>query len=81
MDPEILERIQALNPRKTIKKEIKEEKEVRSIITEFDLRNDRKSLFRKLTNHLYLIVKSGDTWNFPLNEYNEEVDGHHLKKV
>lgn len=53
------------------------------LVTPADKINDRKALYRKLTNRLYLIVKknrSEHSWQFPQGGW-EESDGLHLRKV
>ena len=53
------------------------------LITAADKTNDRKALYRKLTNRLYLIVskdRNQHQWQFPQGEW-EEKDGMHLRKV
>jgi hypothetical protein len=53
------------------------------LLTEADYNNDRKSLYRKLTNRLYLIVKkprAENAWGFPQGGY-ETADGEDLRKV
>jgi len=53
------------------------------LITEFDKKNDRKSLYRKLTNRLYLIVKKPrktNPWEFPQANW-QQSDGVHLKNT
>jgi len=58
-------------------------KEDSPIITEADKRNDRKSLYRALTDRLYLIVKKNRPehfWQFPQGDY-EEKHGNSLRKT
>jgi len=53
------------------------------LITQFDKKNDRKSLYRKLTNRLYLIVKKPrktNPWEFPQANW-QQADGIHLKNT
>lgn len=55
----------------------------KSLVTEDDVANNRKSLYRKLTNRLYLIVRKPrekHAWQFPQGGY-EIVDGNELKKT
>jgi len=52
------------------------------LITQFDEKDDRKSLYRKLTNRLYLIVKKPRqkySWQFPQTFYEEAKDKQHLR--
>jgi len=61
--------------------ELKKEKKIYPLITPADLSNDMKSVYRKLTNRLYLIVKKPRkefSWQFPQGGY-EEKDGKHLR--
>ncbi|MBS1890105.1 MAG: hypothetical protein JST59_02335 [Actinobacteria bacterium] len=55
-----------------------------SILTLADQQNDRKSLNRKVTERLYLIVKkdrNDHSWGFPEALYDPAEDGSSLRKV
>jgi len=54
-----------------------------TLFTEFDRKNDLKSLYRKLNDKLYLLVKRPrkvNAWEFPQGVWTEP-DGDHLKNT
>jgi len=54
-----------------------------SLITPDDKSNNRTSLYRKLTENLYLLVKDSDTekWIFPTVNWEYDYDKNNLRKT